>query len=370
MSFTFAASVEQTGPGLAVTLQGPWADVTGTVCAQAKYTLDSAPAGYDLGSAETPPSGTYSGRMNVGGANAPKKNQIVDKMTLRFRSDENGATGDGEGSNRVGRYTTEVTKCERKGRGFALELSRTYTGPPILARQDSVDSTTKKRAELPAVVESGPRKPRAAAPPKGAWGAATSTKKLAEDDDGPPAKKKVKKEEDDSAEGPPCLAVVFPGGDETQRVAAARRCPTLTAASTFLAGHSLERDAAIRVPSDQGDGVLFPPADLSVIPSKYHRAPLPFSAAHVVLLDVDPAAAKRRAWKPTVAAFTTASRAAHYCLHVARTCGPRLHDLCWLAFKDTAASDATLRMHLRHDGSFDAGLPVADMPALEKSAVA
>jgi len=385
--FTFTGKMEQVGAGHPVLLSGSWADVTGAIGAHAKYQMEGVPLGFDVGSEDLPPSGSYPGRMNL-----QKKQQIVDRMALRFVLNDDGAVvGDGDGGNRVGRYSLEIHKCERAGRSWDVEMTRIYTGP-ALPRQDSVDgettTTTKKKRSHAADVSSaaalalasadqGPRKPRAAAPPKGAWGAqaAAAVKK-----DEQPAQKSRKKNNapNDSSSGAnnagepprPCVAVVFPS---EERPASAKRCPTVAAAHAALDGLVLEQDAAVRVPSDQGDGVLFPPPIESQRPpplSKHQRPPLPFSAGHVVLLDVDPASAKPRSWRPSVCAFATASRAAHYCLHVARTCGPRLNSLAWLAFPDTAASDARLRMHLLHDGSFDPTLPIADMAALEKSATA
>ena len=349
--FTFSAKLDQSGPGKHVVMAGPWRDVTGTIGAQAKYQLEPLPAGIDLKTEDLPPSGTYPGRMNLGGANVAKKQQIVDRMTLKFWKDGDEVKGDGDGSNRVGRYTMEAS-CTKTNGSWDVELTRTYTGGP-LPRQDSME---KKRKDLIPLAADGPRKPRAAAPPKGAWGAMKKESVVKE----VPLKKK-----DSSIGSPdrPCVAVIFPS---TDREAAAKRCPSIADATAFLTGLSLEMDAAIRVPSDQGDGVLFPPA--AEAPAKFQRPGLPFSAGHVVLLDVDPATAKSRSWKPTVCAFATASRAAHYCLHVARTCGPRLNSLAWLAFPDTLTPDAQIRMHLRHDGTFTPGLPIHDMATLEKSA--
>lgn len=56
-----------------------------------------------------------------------KKHQMVDRMALRFRHDEGGrVVVEGEGANRVGRYTIRGT-CARSEEWWDLELTRTYT---------------------------------------------------------------------------------------------------------------------------------------------------------------------------------------------------------------------------------------------------
>ena len=263
--FTFRAKLEQAGAGQPVLMSGPWRDVTGGVAASAKYQLEALPeVAFDLSEASLPPDGSYPGRMSLGGGpNMVKKQQLVDRMALRFRREGDAVVGEGEGSNRVGRYSLEA-ECEKTGSTWEVEVRRTYRPVAVpLARQDS-EVSKKRSAESSPVYDEGPRKPRAAAPPKGAWGAAKREEKSAQDDSWD-KKKKVKTEDQ-----LPCVAVVFPS---EHRQASAKRRPNLAAAREHLADLQLERDAAIRVPSDQGDGQFF--FSIMFLTFFFPRRPLP-----------------------------------------------------------------------------------------------
>lgn len=51
-----------------ISIQGPWRDLMGVVGAQARYSLDPMPAGYQLLEADLPPDGSYPGRIHFGGS--------------------------------------------------------------------------------------------------------------------------------------------------------------------------------------------------------------------------------------------------------------------------------------------------------------
>lgn len=357
--FLMSGRIDQVDQVLIV--QGPWRDLTGVVGAQSRYTVDPPlAAGFNLAEADLPPDGSYPGRMNfaVGSGAQAKKHQMVDRMALRFRrsdddkGDDKGVVVEGEGTNRVGRYYIRGT-CSRSGSGWELELTRTYT--PLARPLQRADSeVTRKRAVDLGVSDLEPRKPRAAAPPKGAWGAQPK-----KDDAKPgqtPAKKAAKKDD-----GRPCVVVVFNGAEDHASV---YRYASVSAARPECQGVP-EVDYALRVGSDAGDGVLFPPADLP--PAKLPQPNVFPVPTHVVILHVHAPSAKSRAWKPTVYGFDTARRAAGYAIHCYKTCGNRLVSLEWHAFNDVQDT-AIPRLSLAGDGTFDAALPIHDYAMLDAAA--
>lgn len=359
--FILTARMEQSPAigALGVFLQGPWRDVTGAVQAQSRYGLEDLPVGYQLSSAELPPDGNYPGRMNFGqgGGAQAKKHQMVDRMRLRFRRDDQAVVVEGEGTNRVGRYELKGT-CTRSGEGWDLELTRMYTpgAPrPSLTRADT-DSSLHRKRQLDVTAETTePRKPRAAAPPKGAWGAVKKEPVQSKTDPMPkkPPKKDVQR---------PCVAVVFNGPDD---LASVHRCASVAAARAKCGELVQEKDCAIRASSDEGDGVLFPPIDPP--PARLVQALAPPLAPHIVLVDVSAPDVKPRSWKPTISGFATSRRAANYSLHCYRTCGPRLTKLEWHAF-DAHSNDAVPKLALTGDALFDSSLSITDFASLEAAA--
>jgi len=348
--------------------------------------------------------------MNLGGVNAAvKKQQMVDRMVLRFESikseEDNNADaenekiiGQGEGTNRVGRYTLDVT-CRKEDGSWELELTRIYTPlAPTIPGPSEQQPSRKSRASqdsLLAPAATGPRKPRAAAPLKGTY-AAQKIEKSTEDN--PPAKKKAKiadsskraKKEDSQ----PCYLIIFgqiPTEEDNQiqnqekkkqylpsdiPPSTAFRCSSVIEAQDKMQGLIPEIEGLIRVPSDQGDGVLFPPSDslhLTLNPTllKTLGGPppiLPTKCNHLIIFDVDATAAKARSWRASVAAFATAARAARHALHVYRTCGQKLKSLEWLTFDHLDATESKPRARIFSDGTFDTQLPIAELAALELAA--
>ncbi|KAJ8599007.1 hypothetical protein CTAYLR_007671 [Chrysophaeum taylorii] len=369
--FMMSGKMEQSsaggGGGLGVFVQGSWRDVTGIVQAHSRYSLDPMPTGFKLVDAELPPDGNYPGRMNfgAGGGAQAKKHQMVDRMALRFRRDETGVQLDGEGANRVGRYSLQGS-CSRNGDAWDVELTRTYTPharPLVVPRADGENLARKRSLDLGSTSDFEPRKPRAAAPPKGAWGAqskkeaptASDARKAAGAEGG----KKAKKDERD---GRQCVAVLF---NDADTLASVYRCPNVAAARSKCAGLTQEKECAIRVSSEEGDGVLFPPVENP--PPKLPQPPNLPLAPHVIVLDILSPEAKARAWKPSVCAFSTARRAANYALHCYRTCGARLKSLEWHAFEGQG-NEAQPQLSLGGDGTFDATLPIPDLAALDAAA--
>mmetsp|Transcript_21017 Transcript_21017/g.66022 ORF Transcript_21017/g.66022 Transcript_21017/m.66022 type:complete len:390 (+) Transcript_21017:103-1272(+) len=357
--FMMSGKIEQADH--VVLIHGPWRDVTGVVGAQSRYALEpSAPVGYRLGEADLPPDGSYPGRMNfgVGGGAQAKKHQMVDRMALRFRRDGGDAVVEGEGSNRVGQYALRGT-CTPNGAAWDLELTRTYTPVARLPRADAEGLSRKRSLDVSSAAELEPRKPRAAAPPKGAWGAQAKKEADATVVKSAPLPKKTPKKDD----GRPCLCVVYNRPDQ---FASVYRCPSLAVAKAKCATLAPETECAIRAASDVGEGVLFPPAE--PIPSKLAQPPILPVPQHVVILDVSAPDAKTRPWRASISGFDTARRAATYAIHCYKTCGPRLTSLEWHVFESDHAVEAQPRLSLSGDGAFDTTLPIADYAALDAAA--
>ncbi|KAJ1462454.1 hypothetical protein M885DRAFT_505308 [Pelagophyceae sp. CCMP2097] len=349
--FTLRGRLERgsaTGTGATgLVIHGPWRDVTGAIGAQARYMLEQL-GDFDVERMAVPPDGTFPGRMNFGGAAATaKRSQMVDRMSLRFTQDGDDCTCEGDGANRVGGYVLRGT-LKRSGAGWDVELQRTYTsGPP-----QAVPPPTKKRSTSNVDLAASERPARAAAPPKGAWGAQPKAEALSPKTSRPEVARKCV-----AAASRPCVAAIFGsrGG-----VSTVHRTASLAEAERHCAGLAQEAECAIRAASADSDGVLFPVGS----DSSSGDASTP---PHVIVLDVSaPNDAKQRPWRATLAGFSSARRAATYALHAYRTCGPRLQALEWHAFSNSSQAEA--RMMFNGEGIFDPSLPVADLAALDQLA--
>ena len=375
------------GQALGIVVHGPWKDALGVIGAQSRYALEPAYGTPPID--ECPPTGTYPGRMNFGGAagGATKRHQMVDRMALRFTAGEPGVscTLEGEGSNRVGKYVVKGSGT-RSGEGWDLDLLRIYTptapslpgsgplGRPSLAKRPAAAlAPGHPVATGPAL---SPRQPRASAPKKGAWGAQPREKADVEEE------RPRKSHKKGGAPGPPVdrrpsLAVLF--ATTPQTVGVVHKCGSVKAARDKCIGLADEKECAVRVSSEVGDGVLFPPVSeaaqdmlhravqCKAVPPPGRDPPVP---QHVVVVAIDAPTAKKRPWAPRVLGFATAKSAATYALHAYRTAGARLSSLEWHAF-DGAGSEAVPRMHLQGaTGAFNASYAIGDIAALDAASKA
>ncbi|KAH8076831.1 hypothetical protein JL721_859 [Aureococcus anophagefferens] len=374
------------GQALGIVVHGPWKDALGVIGAQSRYALEPAYGTPPIDAC--PPTGTYPGRMNFAGAagGATKRHQMVDRMALRFTAGEPGVscTLEGEGSNRVGKYVVKGSGT-RSGEGWDLDLLRIYTptapslpgsgplGRPSLAKRPAAAlAPGHPVATGPAL---SPRQPRASAPKKGAWGAQPREKADVEEE------RPRKSHKKGGAPGPPVdrrpsLAVLF--ATTPQTVGVVHKCGSVKAARDKCIGLADEKECAVRVSSEVGDGVLFPPVSdaaqdmlhravqCKAVPPPGRDPPVP---QHVVVVAIDAPTAKKRPWAPRVLGFATAKSAATYALHAYRTAGARLSSLEWHA--DGAGSEAVPRMHLQGaTGAFNASYAIADIAALDAASKA
>lgn len=358
--FFMSGRIKQEGGAIQIT--GQWEDIAGRVGADSKHSIDVV--GFDLGSADLPPSGTYPGRLNLGSGAPSKRHQMNDKMALTFgRGEGEEVVVKGEGSNRVGAFTIQGT-CTRGEEGaWTMRMERIYT--PMARPPAPVVKSENKRLASASLDQ--PRRPRAAAPAKGAWGSQGKKESFEQQSKTPATTKKQKVKHQDEARH--CVAVIFNGLESLSSV---YRCPNVEVAKAKCDGLTPESEFAIRAVSDAGDGVLFPPVEPPA--AKLPQAPIRSVPHHIIILDVaTPHTGKARSWKPTVLGFPTARRAANYAIHCYKTCGPRLTSLEWHEFQSSLKGDAVVeaipQCSLSGDGAYDKSLPVADYASLESAAL-
>ena len=177
----------------------------------------------------------------------------------------------------------------------------------------------------------------------------------------------------------PSVAVLFATSGAT--VGVVHKCASVAAARAKCVGLADETECCVRVSSDAGDGVLFPPPPEDALANMHaavaaKRIPAPPKAKpvpqNVVVVDVAAAPTKRKPlpWQPRVLGFASAKSAATFALHCYRTAGPRLKSLEWHAF-DGGGSEASPRMQLfGATGAFNMAYAITDIAALDAAAQA